>query len=1430
MKLSLKIAFTSLCIAALTACGGGGTDSTVSQTSTGFQVEGGLAQKGPLLKNSRVTIAELNPLNYAPVGLTYDLLTKDNLGGFNSAGISFTRQHIQTFAQGNYFNEITGELANDTVLLQAQGDLYLDRLVNVNLLTTLAAPRIVKLVTDNTNATYYRKFEAARVQAQKEVLAAFRIYNGADLMSGDTSTTVVTVPANFSELDIGKAAVPNKILVALSALAVQTGVNGVGISQFIANFQTDLTDDGLINGSAGSTTVLTSIHTASKAVNLTTVAAKLTEFYATPAYNIFTSAPAFTAAQLTPWVDSSGGVDMVLDSFKFVSATNVASGAVSKSTAYVAGTDDVGQCFSVVSSVASGVAGLYLNGTTTAVTGTVKVVKGDSLVLGLSASVAGTYSGFIQRSALPATGCPTAVPTTGTTRVQKYTMSVLAVPGAPLIGSATPGTAQADIAYSAPSSTGGSAITGYTASCTASAVVAGATATPITAKSATASSTSITVKSLGNGTAYTCSVTATNSVGDSLPSGTVSVTTTATAPAAPTGVAVTYGLLKATVAFTAPTSNGGSAITGYTASCQAGTATAIAASTTSASSGSIEVTGLANGTAYACSVVAKNAQGSSPVSSIVSVTPGVVPGAPTIDAGTAGAEQATVAFTPSATSGTLAVTSYTASCVAGTATFTAAASTLAIRTIVVPGLVNGTAYLCSVKATNAVGPSLASGTVSVTPLSATISTTIKPTTPVMGTATPGGERISVAFTQVAGAISYSVTCAPATASLGATITGTSTPIVVTGLTGGVSHSCTMLASNAGGNSPVSAASSATPITTTYSAPLNFSKAIDLPYTPTLTAATALVSRSRYMISNTATATTATNSTAAYLTIGSSYDATTGFAVTSSMVVSAATYRGQLSKLIQAVAVADGYFRLDSHLHPNNSIDADSTDALRLKFRNNFGKAATTYGYVTFAYANNKLQAQNRYKYTYTSATTSGNTAYTGAWTKDADFTGSGYYVNLSSAGVYSLVLASTSATSLTLYNSPLDLGMPTFMNPNSVAFVTNGPAPFLSKTTTLEIEGSTGTTGTIVKSVNATYTKQVTIAGADPTTKGVADAFLLTMKAAVEATGEKLRYTPAVYTAFRDALLATKLVSDSIADGAPNQNLVPYVYFTNEMDLTTGKYHPFMVVVSYGNQASPNGLKDVPHPPAAGTDYKTANVTRFSNLENYIFMIPMKDYGQVTSLVTENTNITSNLWTVGNALNSKILADVYTFADIADNGILIDGSVIFPTFNNVLVPSHLQGELSASGCHVGQGGGGPHCHADGYQAGSGLGLYNDSDYANKTHPPMIGFGYDGIALFAKYRTTTDINMLGASVTLDQFGAHNHDGIGYHYHAHVVTNFTYQDPTSLTGATISGCTGTGCTTTIYPLMKGAYVGKTTLIPFFRAKSAFNTNKYMGGTVK
>ena len=606
------------------------------------------------------------------------------------------------------------------------------------------------------------------------------------------------------------------------------------------------------------------------------------------------------------------------------------------------------------------------------------------------------------------------------------------------------------------------------------------------------------------------------------------------------------------------------------------------------------------------------------------------------------------------------------------------------------------------------------------------------------------------------------------------------------------------------------AAACTPSTTTtasiYATPATYATAIQTNYAAgTLSSASALTARSRYLISDSATQSTSAN----YLQIGNTYSATSGYALEAGSITSSATYETYLRKLIQVVADSSGYYRLDPHLHPNNSIDFDSTDGNKLKFRNNFGKVANLYGYVTFAYDSSTklLQAKKRYKYSYTSTSGSTGTSHAVSYTEDTAFTAAGYYVNLS-GGVYKLVASASSATPVYLFNSPLDLGVPEFLNPNKVAFVTNDPAPFLSKNTVAATEG---TSGSIYRQVNATYRPQVLNPGTDTTTKTNADAMLASIKTTVEAAGEKLRYAPALYTAFRDATLAYKLVSDSISDGTPGQNLVPYVYFTNEKD-TSGKYHPMMVVVNYGNQPSPNGLKDVPHPPALGSgSYPAALVTRFSNLENYVTTIPMKDYGVVTD-VTENV-YTKNLWV--DRTTASLKADVYTYADSADNGLLIDGSVMFPAYNNTLVPSHLFGELTASGCHVGQGGGGPHCHFDGYQSGLSLGVYADADYVGKTHPPLIGFGYDGLALFGKYRSS-DTSMLGYSTALDSFGGHNHDSIGYHYHAHQVTN---HKPELLS-----------TTSTLNVLMKGAYIGKTNSVPFFRSSGSFSTNQYMGGTVR
>jgi hypothetical protein len=87
-------------------------------------------------------------------------------------------------------------------------------------------------------------------------------------------------------------------------------------------------------------------------------------------------------------------------------------------------------------------------------------------------------------------------------------------------------------------------------------------------------------------------------------------------PGAPGSLAATAGDGTASLTFTAPASNGGAAITGYTASCTAGGTTRAAGGSASP----LVVTGLVNGTMYACSVAATNSAGMGATAS-VSVTP-----------------------------------------------------------------------------------------------------------------------------------------------------------------------------------------------------------------------------------------------------------------------------------------------------------------------------------------------------------------------------------------------------------------------------------------------------------------------------------------------------------------------------------------------------------------------------------------------------------------------------------------------------------------------------------------------------------------------------------------------------------------------------------------------------------------------------------------
>ncbi len=265
---------------------GGSTTASVSivvvASASGYTAKSGVAQKGPLIQGSTVTAQELDA-NLSPTGqqFSYQILT--NLGNFSPTS-TFTSQYIGLNASGYYFDEVQNATSSAPITLNGYSDLATDSVLNVNILTTLEYQRIQNLVT-KSNLT----FTAARTQAEGEVLAALSI-----------------PPASygyFSTLDLSGNTDGDHILAAISSIFVY-GNTASSLSVLMANFQSDIGKNGVITVSA----TKTALAAASKAVNATSVAANLTQYYSS--FGI-----TFSAADITDWIDQDG--DRVVGKFKF---------------------------------------------------------------------------------------------------------------------------------------------------------------------------------------------------------------------------------------------------------------------------------------------------------------------------------------------------------------------------------------------------------------------------------------------------------------------------------------------------------------------------------------------------------------------------------------------------------------------------------------------------------------------------------------------------------------------------------------------------------------------------------------------------------------------------------------------------------------------------------------------------------------------------------------------------------------------------------------------------------------------------------------------------------------------------------------------------------------------------------------------------------
>jgi hypothetical protein len=203
------------------------------------------------------------------------------------------------------------------------------------------------------------------------------------------------------------------------------------------------------------------------------------------------------------------------------------------------------------------------------------------------------------------------------------------VPSAPQNLQTNTGNSQIALSWSAPSSNGGSTITGYN-------IYRGTTSgsegtTPI----ATVNGTTLTYTDTGltNGPTYFYKVTAINSIGMSPQSNEANATPTApaTSPQPPTGLTTTtISSSQINLSWTAPSDNGGSAITGY--QIERSTDNGNTWSTIQSNTGSTTTysdTGLSPSTSYTYRVSAINSVGTSSPSNTASATTSAITPPPT---------------------------------------------------------------------------------------------------------------------------------------------------------------------------------------------------------------------------------------------------------------------------------------------------------------------------------------------------------------------------------------------------------------------------------------------------------------------------------------------------------------------------------------------------------------------------------------------------------------------------------------------------------------------------------------------------------------------------------------------------------------------------------------------------------------------------------
>jgi large repetitive protein len=286
---------------------------------------------------------------------------------------------------------------------------------------------------------------------------------------------------------------------------------------------------------------------------------------------------------------------------------------------------------------------------------------------------------------------------------------------APQALAGTAGNEQVTLTWAAPTSDGGTAVTGYIVEYATT--VNGPWQTPTPELTLNGSSTTAVVQGLKNGTGYFFQMAAITASGNLV--GLSTKTTTAivpvTIPGSPSNVSGTSKNASVLLTWSPPSSNGGTAITDYaiqfalSSSCSLSDPTDCSWGTFAdgtSQSTSATVTGLTNGSSYTFRVAAVNKVGASTYAqSLLDVTPMTIPGIPGALSGVAADQSATLNWSAPADNGGDALTNYvlTMSSNGGQAFTQVSRDPSTATSFLVNGLVNGTSYIFRVYAVNSVG-------------------------------------------------------------------------------------------------------------------------------------------------------------------------------------------------------------------------------------------------------------------------------------------------------------------------------------------------------------------------------------------------------------------------------------------------------------------------------------------------------------------------------------------------------------------------------------------------------------------------------------------------------------------------------------------------------------------------------------------------------